>query len=326
MRRFVKSNSLELQFWGYEIGNIVAAIAGSGGFAGFVGESNAVLANRDLGTIGKVLELSDLHPDAFITIALGLVVIVVPVIRAIAQRRNSPFILNVIDICAIALSFAILAFTLSADTSWLTDAAAAFVVGSSLLRISRNNPFLMKPGGLALTWGGMALGAFGAIELAQDVALGDAAGLLYSGIGLGTGACVAAAGLLTWQGGIFETAAYLQRSPQGTGPKSWLDVFIDPATGVLARAFSAWLDPVVSLACVRVITPALFWIPSTVKQSKPFATSMWARLPWRFAAGALAFAAGTPQGLAFGLANICWAVGDIAIGSLDWEDQAAPSD
>ncbi len=34
MRQLLKSDSLELQFWGYEIGNIVAAIAGSGVNAG----------------------------------------------------------------------------------------------------------------------------------------------------------------------------------------------------------------------------------------------------------------------------------------------------
>jgi hypothetical protein len=67
----------------------------------------------------------------------------------------------------------------------------------------------------------------------------------------------------------------------------------------------------------NVAGPAILWSPGHVKASKPFATSMWARLPWRRAAGGLALGTGTPQGVAFGLANADWAIGDVAIGSLD---------
>jgi hypothetical protein len=41
--------------------------------------------------------------------------------------------------------------------------------------------------------------------------------------------------------------------------------------------------------------------------------------------GGTALATGTPQGVAFGLANLGWALGDVSIGSLDWEEPASPT-
>ena len=45
---------------------------------------------------------------------------------------------------------------------------------------------------------------------------------------------------------------------------------------------------------------------------------MWARLPWRVLTAAAALATGTEQGVTFATANLCWSLGDVAIGSLDW--------
>ena len=54
-----------------------------------------------------------------------------------------------------------------------------------------------------------------------------------------------------------------------------------------------------------------------MKRRQPFLTSMLARLPWRVITGSLALATGTAAGAAFAIANLLWAVGDMAIGSLD---------
>ncbi|PJN95341.1 hypothetical protein CNY89_09055, partial [Amaricoccus sp. HAR-UPW-R2A-40] len=53
------------------------------------------------------------------------------------------------------------------------------------------------------------------------------------------------------------------------------------------------------------------------KATRPFLTSMLARLPWRVVTATLALATGTAAGACFSLANLLWAVGDVAIGALD---------
>ena len=50
---------------------------------------------------------------------------------------------------------------------------------------------------------------------------------------------------------------------------------------------------------------------------------MLARLPWRVVTGALALATGTAAGACFALANLLWALGDVAIGALDAPPESA---
>ena len=64
LMRSIKAGNLELQFWGYEVGNLFAAVAGSGGFARFASEINAILADPALGFFGKLRALAGDHPDA----------------------------------------------------------------------------------------------------------------------------------------------------------------------------------------------------------------------------------------------------------------------
>ncbi len=322
LMRSIKAGNLELQFWGYEVGNLFAAVAGSGGFARFAEEINAVLSDPALGPSGKLAALAGDHPDVFVTIALGAIVLLAPPLRSLIARGGRPAAVNAFDVVALVAAVAILLFTLRADTSWLTDAAAAFVVGSSLLRQSKRNPFLMKPGGLALALGGFSLAAFGLIEVADDVETSDAIGLALSAIAFLTGVYVLAAGLLTYQGGVFETARFVSEAEDGAKDAGWTAGLLDPRAGLLPGLFERLLDPAVTGICDHAVKPAIVWVPRRIRAQKPFATSMWARLPWRLVSGALAFAALTPQGFAFGLANGCWAIGDVAIGSLDWEDDA----
>ena len=77
------------------------------------------------------------------------------------------------------------------------------------------------------------------------------------------------------------------------------------------------LDAPISNFVERVAKPAVFWLPANLKASAPFATSMWARLPWRLLTAGAAIATGTEAGLIFALANLAWALGDIAIGALE---------
>ena len=77
------------------------------------------------------------------------------------------------------------------------------------------------------------------------------------------------------------------------------------------------LDPAVAWAIRVLVHPGLFWIPEATKRSRPFRTSMLARLPWRAITGGLALATGTAAGACFALANLLWALGDVAIGALD---------
>jgi hypothetical protein len=321
MKRLIKSNSLEIQFWGYEVGNLFAAVAGSGGFARFTREINTVLSNPDLGLFAKFVTLSEDHPDAFVTIALGVVVLMAPLVRQLLEQSGSLFFVNLFAAVSLAAAALILLFTLNADTSWLTDAAAAFVVGSSLLRQSKDNPFLLKPGGLALCFGGFALSAFGLIEVAADVATSDIVGFALSAIAFATGIYVMAAGLLTYQGGIYETAGYNASPFDEKARRGWTDKLLHPKNGLLPRFFESVIDRPIEWFNQRVVKPGIFWVPARIKSEQPFATSMWARLPWRLVTGGFAFVSGTPQGMAFGFANLCWAIGDVSIGALDWDDE-----
>ena len=47
-------------------------------------------------------------------------------------------------------------------------------------------------------------------------------------------------------------------------------------------------------------------------------TAMWVRLPWGVLTCAVALAKGA---WAFAVANIAWAMGDVALASIDWEDE-----
>jgi len=315
LHRIIKRHNMELQFWGYEGGNILATVAGAGGFGAFAGKVDTVLQDSQSSLLQKVHTLSTLYPDAFVTIALGALVVLAPLVRRAAESGGTRAV-NMVDLGGTMLGLAILGYALDRDTSWITVSASSFVVASSFLRQCKHNPFLMKAGGLALALGGAALAAFGLDGLTGAVGgMQLALGVLTAGTGL----YVIGASLLTYQGGIYETAAY-RESGSPRGPRGWVAALIHPIKGILAQAFARVLDRPIAWTNRRLVNPAIFWASKKTKRRKPFATSMWARLPWRLAAGGVAFASGTPQGIAFGLANVGWAIGDLSIGSLDWED------
>jgi hypothetical protein len=302
--------SLELQFWGYETGNIVAAVTGAGGVALLWDGLRQSVAPQGPGLLAGLVAF----PDAFAT--LGIVAIVVlgtPVIGALRRSgrgRAADLACGVVT----ALALAVLMFVLAADAGWLTLSASAFVLASCLLRCAGSFPLLLKLGGLGIAVGGVALtGAavalFGAEPggaLGQPVALATGISGIY----------VTIAGLLTWRGGCFVSAG----AGDLPGGADWLTRLLHPA-GRVGRATSALLDRPLAAATRWIAVPALFWIPAHVIATRPFLTSMLARLPWRVLTATLCLASGTAAGISFAIANLLWAIGDVAIGALDFQPE-----
>lgn len=86
VQRFIKRHNMELQFWGYEGGNVVATVAGAGGFQAFRDKIDTVLADEGVTVVQKVGALSVEYPDAFVTIALGSTVVLAPMARRAAEH------------------------------------------------------------------------------------------------------------------------------------------------------------------------------------------------------------------------------------------------
>ncbi|MEM7024506.1 MAG: hypothetical protein AAF637_18295 [Pseudomonadota bacterium] len=317
VRGFIKQHNMELQFWGYEGGNVLATVAGAGGFGAFTHSVGGVWEQDQLNFIEKCAELSATYPDALVTIGLGALVLLAPVLRHAADRRGIRAV-NLVDLGVTMLGLAILGYALSHDTSWIAVSASSFVVASAFLRQCKNNPFLMKAGGLALAVGGTALAFFGLDGLAQ---LGSHSESMQIALGIltaGTGLYVVGASLLTYEGGIYATSDF--KDSDKVRPKGWVSLLIHPVKGLIADLFTRLLDRPITWVTRHLVNPAIFWASRKTRRNRPFATSMWARLPWRIITGGVALATGTPQGIAFGLANVGWAIGDLSIGSLDWED------
>ena len=125
------------------------------------------------------------------------------------------------------------------------------------------------------------------------------------------------AGLLTCKEGIYAT-----RDSKGNNidspDKVWFFQLAHPANGLLARFVFNRSDKLIITLNHCVLKPAIFWASQHTKKSKPFKTSMLARLPWRIMTGLAALVNMTPAGFAFFTANVFWAFGDLAIGSEDW--------
>ena len=309
IRRLVKRHNMELQFWGYETGNILAAIAGSGGLWLFQERIGGLLvATSGAGWPALTARLLEEVPDA--AVAVGLVVLVLASFAAerLARLVRRPKIARWTDRVAVGAAAVLLASALWFGSSWITVSAVCFIAGSALLRLVPASPLFLKLGALALVLGGIGLATHGALSMVGGAITG--LGILITL----TGFYVAGAGLSTYVGGIHACAA---ARPRGAGGH------FEP-NGPISAAL-AHLDPLVEHLARRIFLPAVFWVGADTKKRYPFKTAMYARLPLRLATGAAALATQTPEGMALALANALWAVGDIAIGSLDWQEPAAAS-
>ena len=232
------------------------------------------------------------------------------------RRRFGAIAADAVNALAVPLALGLLGYALVSNANLFTVAACAFVVGSCLLRGAANFPLLLKLGGLALTLGGLALAGAGVMVLAVHLFGPGGTGLALSAATFLSGVFVAGAGLLTYQGGCHAVDAARETGDAG-GSRGGIVAMLLSSTGGVADWMARKLDPAVGW-CIRwLVHPGLFWIPESVKRGQPFLTSMLARLPWRVITGSLALATGTAAGAAFAIANALWAVGDLAIGSLD---------
>ncbi len=320
LKDFFKKNNMEFQFWGYEGGNVLATVAGAGGFAAFSESVLSVANDQSLSLAEKFLELSAEHPDATVTLGLGATVLLAPVVRGIAQKAKSQISVDVIDAATATAAIGILGYALTQDASWITISGSSFVVGSSFLRASAKNPFFLKAGSLALAFGAAALSVFG-LEGMMDPELNrNILETSMHALTFGTGLSVFGASTLTYQGGMYETRSYLAEHEGDAAPEGWVSGLVDPKHGSLAKMFERVLDKPISAFNEHVVKPAVVWVPEKIKSGKPFETSMHMRLPFRVVTGGLAMATGN---YAFAAANGGWAVGDVAIGSIDWDDKPA---
>jgi len=311
---WLRRHSLEVQFWGYETGNIIASITGAGGLRAFA--DSFVEASRSTGfaPVATMLWLARNHPETFATLGVMTIVIVAFPLSAAVHRRIGARAAEAVNALAVPPALALLGFAVARNANLFTVAACAFVVGSCLLRGAGHLPLLLKLGGLALTFGGLALAGAGVMVLAASLFGAGALGVALSAATFLSGVFVAGAGLLTYRGGCFALSeAAAAGAPAAGGSLSRLLSPQGRIAGMLARR----LDPAVDRAIRHLVNPGLFWVPQRTKDTRPFRTSMLARLPWRLLTGALALATGTAAGVCFALANLLWAVGDVAIGALD---------
>lgn len=132
VRETFRRNAPEIQFWGYEGGNILASISGSGGVVKFADTISSVAANDSLSVAGKILEMTGHYPDATVVIGLGTVVVVGPLARKAAERACGTDAVNTVDAVTAAGALSILGYALThaitQDASLITAAASSFVV------------------------------------------------------------------------------------------------------------------------------------------------------------------------------------------------------
>ncbi len=311
----MKKHSFEVQFWGYETGNVIASITGAGGMKAFFGSLGDAYRTGGASPGAAVLWLARETPEVFATLGVIAIVVVAYPLGNAVRRQFGAMAADAVNALAVPLALGLLGYALVSDANLFTVAACAFVVGSCLLRGAGTFPLLLKLGGLALTLGGLALAAAGVMVLAVRLFGPGGAGLALSAATFLSGVFVAGAGLLTYQGGSFAVdAARLSGDAGGRG--GVLGALLS-ANGPVSNWMARRVDPATLWAVDRLVHPGLFWIPNAVKRNQPFTTSMLARLPWRAITAALALATGTAAGFAFAAANLLWALGDVAIGSLD---------
>ncbi|MES0880068.1 hypothetical protein [Roseibium sp. SCP14] len=308
LKRKIHQIAPELQFWGYEGGNILAAIAGTGGFLSLYNGLRSLGGKAEQDPLDGVETALTNYPDILVTVGLAVIVLVTILFDHITSGSTGQKLKIWIDRTASIIGICLVGAAFYYGASWITFSAVSFVSASALLRLCRTSPVFLKLGGLMLAAGGIGLAGYGVSTL-----LGTELSLL-PGLTIFTGIYVFFASLMTYQGGIFECNAF----PQNSRPEKTRAGPFHPGSRI-GRLLERRLDQPVTIVVAKVAMPSVFWVPKNVKANAPFLTSMWTRLPWRLLTGIAAIATGTMVGILFGIANVLWAVGDIAIGSLDWD-------
>lgn len=310
----IKRNNLNLQFFFYEGGNLIAAIAGAGGLGSLARDLESLRFSSE-GPVSVWLGVQRMmagYPELTIVLSILLVAIIGPILRdqsmrLIPGRLRRPVGMGV-DVLLTGLALTILVYSLIRAAAPIACAAAAFVVSSALFRQAADRPLFLKIGACALALGGAFLTLTGLAGLSGGT---DRAVLLALLTAL-TGAAVVLASLLAYEGGMHAC----RNAPEIRGPMHGIwDWLLHSQRGIAARALSRLADrPVTSLNRIAQKT-VLRPIPPEIRATSPFITAMWVRLPWRVLTGAAAVASGA---WAFAVANLAWAMGDVAMASIDW--------
>ncbi|MEM0906015.1 MAG: hypothetical protein AAGJ94_01535 [Pseudomonadota bacterium] len=318
----IRNNNLKLQFFAYESGNAIAAIAGGGGFGAFAGHANTLMKNAaaELGSglhpfaalLGAFHEMVVFYPDLCTVLGITLIALAGPMLRArvvsAVPTRRADAVSILFDAVLTLFAATLLAYTIAFDAGMVTRSAAAFVVGSAFLKQAANRAVFLKLGALFLAVGGVFLAGHGVEGLVDAGPQPHWLALLTTG----TGVYVTVSSLLTYEGGIMAGRAEADRdASERPGDRLW-----HARTGGVSQVLTNVLDTPILLANSLARGTLLLAIPQKMREQKPFATSMWARLPWRAVTCCVAAISGA---WAFALANAAWAAGDVAIGSMDWE-------
>jgi len=274
IERLFRNHPYETQFWGYEMGNVLAALAAVGGLGGLWSAHSLDPA---------------LLAELAMPVALALLILAVALGSRLLQVIDHAQHIPALNRTAAILGCALLVWALLVGESWLSTAAVAFLTGSALIRLTEKGAAFLKLGAFLLVLGGLALSLHGVRASASLEVVNILTAL--------TGLYVAGAGVLTYMGGVAMS------TPSETGTLARILAYLDQPLGWTAR---------------NIVEPSIFWVSADEKTQRPFMTSMWARLPFRLATACAALLTLTPAGILFAAANLLWAVGDIAIGALDW--------
>ncbi|MEM6276617.1 MAG: hypothetical protein AAF714_06670 [Pseudomonadota bacterium] len=271
----------ELQFWGYETGNVLASLAGIGGFAVFSTASDLAQSADGAGGASRLWHVFTNVPELAATLGIILLVLVTFAIRLVLSEKSKARGVGLrADMALMRVSLILAAMTALWGANWMTLAAVSFASGSALIRLTYHAPRFLKYGAGMLMIGGACLICFAASALEPGVV---AVCLALNGV------YVIAAGAMAYGSAVAMD-----------GPS---------ATGLLDRAV-VW-------TASHVAKPAIFWLPRAVKDAQPLYTSMWARLPWRVALALAVTLTAAPGADALVLASLLWVMGDIAFGAMD---------
>ena len=317
-----KKHNMEWQFADYETGNVIAAIAGTGGFYAFADNVSTVFSDQSLNILEKTITMATEYPDASVAIGIAL-----SAVGADAAKRMLPDNLSSsVDNIAIATGAGILTYTaaqtIGGDASLITASAASFVTGSALLRKVGQNPFMLKLGGTCLAAGGALLAAFGGASFAEQFSNGEFHTVTqnaFDAMTFVTGLYVSGASAGVYEGGIYAVEEYDDNAAK---PLTGVERLTHPKRGALSKLFAKYVDGAAKTIS-SVAKKATPWVSQQMKEQKHFATSMWMRIPWRFA-GAVASLANGDTSMAASF--LLWAKGDVMIGLEDYKESKAPSE
>ena len=315
-KHWIMQRSTRLIFWGYESGNLLAAITGVGGIVVVL---DALSASREASCAIKsnfwcAIDIATTFPSILAVLSLQILVLVGPFVRKVAWVKARSWRVNLSDVFWFVLAIALVIYAFDNNSSWVTAVSIAFVLASAFLKLGYHSAFYLKIGALLCQLGGFCMFKFGLVTLAMQHGLGnDPASIAMAVLTCISAYYVYSAGVFTYVGGIRATEPNKVTSQSHQGV--WLDIVVDKMSMSLVKL----VDPVSLFQNKYTANPAVFWVSAETKQTLPLATSMYIRVPWRFLSGGAAIATGSEVGFAFALANLCWAIGDIAVGSKDWK-------